>query len=799
MEEILNQAEQLEKDYDWLRAAESYEKALDLLPEDDFSRKGETYERLGYAFYRFAFQAESSDEFRQRLHRAILSYRQAKELYGGFDDPLKTPRIRRCDAMTTLMGYWLAEKVSEKKKLLDESWELTKDALEAFEAGNTIDYGKTFNELSASVDLAYYFHDTFQTREKIIREAAEYGERAIKFLSTLGDRLELSRAYSKTAVYRDLISYYFTSLEDREKYSQKATDYWLKAKDISEETAMLELPSVLFGCGPGGFWGDGTDIALSNFERALECSRKTRDRFMIGHALDLLAYHSAWRVAGIEDPDERAALMKKALQYAEDAKHQYSTVSFTSPRGGVNWAEATYLWYYFRLGTVETDLNRKRELLGKALEVAPNILKLAENSGYPDAAEEVHSTFAAVLRELAKVEANEEEKKRLLETALMHNEESIAISERVEPLAYWNLGLMRGNTILTRQELADLTKEPETKKNMLQKILLDSEDALGLCIKDAASYEREAATLMFGTIAFWEVYNGNLLSRLHELTGDKEYLKRAIQAFQRGIETYQKTNQTSRLAECFWKIAQTYDALGEHVKAADDFDHASKSYRNAAERIPQLKDFYHDHAGYMQAWTEIETARDHHERQEYDLAKEHFKKAADLHKSLKQWSYLAPNYFAWARLEEAEELSRKEQTEEAVKAFEDTIDLYIETKKALQTQLGKIENLDEKEMATDMVKATDTRREYCLARIAVEEARILDKKGDHYRSSEKYGSAAETFEKIGKGLKSELERREFRLIVVLSKAWQKMTLAEAEASPALYVEASKLFEEAREF
>ena len=67
MEEILHHAEQLEKEYDWLRAAESYEKVLNLLPQDDFSKRGEFHERLGYAFYRFAFQAESKDKFRERL------------------------------------------------------------------------------------------------------------------------------------------------------------------------------------------------------------------------------------------------------------------------------------------------------------------------------------------------------------------------------------------------------------------------------------------------------------------------------------------------------------------------------------------------------------------------------------------------------------------------------------------------------------------------------------------------------------------------------------------------------------
>jgi uncharacterized repeat protein (TIGR01451 family) len=198
----------------------------------------------------------------------------------------------------------------------------------------------------------------------------------------------------------------------------------------------------------------------------------------------------------------------------------------------------------------------------------------------------------------------------------------------------------------------------------------------------------------------------------------------------------------------------------------------------------------------MQAWSEIEKARHHHERQEYGSAKEHFEKAADLHKSLRRWSYLEPNYSAWTRVEDAEELSRKEQGEEAIEAFEYASKLFTETKKSIQVRLSKIEDNDEKQMATGIIKASDLRKEYCDARIVLEEAKILDKKGDHFASSKKYGSAAEAFEKISQTLESEQEQKEFRSIIYLSRAWQKMMLADATASPESYLEASALFEHA---
>jgi hypothetical protein len=411
----------------------------------------------------------------------------------------------------------------------------------------------------------------------------------------------------------------------------------------------------------------------------------------------------------------------------------------------------------------------------------------------------MHGVLGSLLVSLAKTETNLEEKRKLLESAVEHIKESMELREQLERFLYWNLGGTWRSLANLKAELSELETDGEKKKNMLGEAVLYQERGLQLCIKYSSHSEKKGNLSFSGALGYGQYVYGQVLDRLYGLTHDDVVQRKALKAFKDSAESFQKLNLVSHVAESCWKVARGYDALGEHLKAAEYFNLASDNYKHAAEKIPQLKDFYHGHAGYMQAWSEIETARDHHERQEYDLAKEHFEKAADLHRLLKQRCYLAPNYFAWTRLEEAEELSRKEQTAEAVKAFENVVNLFIESKKSLQTQLDKIEDPDERQMAVNMVKATDIRREYAAARIAVEEARILDKKGDHYRSSEKYGSAAEAFENIGKSLESEQERREFRLIVALSKAWQKMTLAEAEASPALYVEASKLFEEAREF
>jgi len=796
-EVFLSQAEEKEREYDWLGAAEFYRKALNSASETDSLKRGGVQERIGYAFYRAAMQAESADEFRERMRLAVTDYERAKEYYGKMSDPSRTPRLLRCDAMVALSTYWLSVEAAEKKRLIDECWRLTKETLRGLrEAGDASGYGKTCNQLLMIAYLSSAFESNFQIWENTTREAVECGEQAIKFLLTCGDSDELARAYVNTASFLELFGYNFQDLDGRDRFFQKARDYWQKGNELSEEVAFLELLSIQGILSLD--WGIGTDKALKNSEKALEYAKRARDKLRIGCALEWLAIHTNWMYS--EDPDENIRLFAKALQYAEDANLHYSSISFTSPLADVLWVEAPYAEYYWCLANRETNLSKRRELLEKAVEATSDLLSRAEKSGYPQAVHYANHVVSKVLTSEAMMEANSEEKKRLLEKAVEHRNEAIKYVEQTLPFDNWDRGVMKRYLAETKSELANLLTDNESKKNMLQEAAVDTENALKLLIKDLAFWERKGIiSNLYSAVGFWQYRYGNLLKRLYDVTQNKECLRKAIEAFEDSAETAQKLNVISGLAEANWKIAQTHDTLGEYLKAAENFSLASDNYKGAAEKIPQLKDFYQDFSLYMQAWSEIEKARHHHIRQEYGSAEEHFEKAADLHKSLKQWNYLAPNYAAWARVEHAEEMSRKEQSEEAIQAFEQAAKLFNETRKSLQTKLSEIADPDEKQMVTNMLKITSLRLQYCTARTTLEEAKILDKKGDHYSSSEKYGSTAEAFEKIIQALESEQEQKEFKFIMNLSRAWQKMTRAEAEASPTLYVEASQLFEEVKEY
>jgi hypothetical protein len=795
---ILQDAEGHEEENCWSKAAEMYRKALTLVREEDFARKGETLERVGYAFYRAAMQAESQEEFRNRVSQAVTSYREAEESYKKSGELSITPRMLRCEGMIAYLGFWLESEAIGKKKLLDECWRQTTEALQAFqELGDGPEYGKTYNLLSISAGLGGFFEYECQIRERRIREAAEYGEQAIAFLNSRASS-ELTTAYVRTAVYLEALSYFIPDPNEQKKRREKSLAYWMKAVHSSEEKALLEFfYSYSFHVQLMG-WEPGSENAITNLKKALEYGMKANDRFVTGGAMDWLACHTAWKASATEDPDERLDLIRASLKFAEDAKRQFTLLYHTRPRDGLFWAEEPYAEYYGKLGTLETDLGKRRVLLRKAVDSAKDYLERAEKSGYPDLMSLGHHILSNYLTFLAQME-DVEEKKRLLQEALKHRNESIKISQRTSPRGFlWNQGMILHGLSRIKSQLAELASDAGTKKKMLEEAILDKEKSLRLCTGDNVLFEGKGSASLLAVVGLVQYEYGSLLSRLHAFSKADRHLRKAIDAFIGAADRFHRLNRFSRAAECHWKSAIAYDMLGEHVKAAESFDLALDNYQRASENIPQLEGFYKDHAFYMQAWSEIEKSRYNHSRQRYDLASEHFERAAGILKSLKRWSYIAPNFSAWAQVENAEELSRKDLGEEALQAFKRAVELFAETENSINAALSTIEGQDERQSAGKMIKATEFRHEYCLARVSLEEAKILDKSGDHSMSSEKYTLAIERLEKTAQGLESEQDQKDIKFLISLSHAWQTMTRAEAEASPSLYIEASHLFEEAKE-
>lgn len=795
LESLLTRAEELERDYDWRGASETYCKAIVLVPTKEFLRLGNIAESAAHAWHRYAFQAETGEEFRGRIADAIAQYAKAKEAFGKLESNSSISWLRRCDAMNAYLESWSVTDPAERKRLLYVSWSSAKDSMNAFEeARNYPELRKTNNLLTFAVSIGYAYLADPRSREKLIREGLEYSEKAIKSQMDGEDRQEIARALVTASYYNRLFCSDFVDIEHRGEWDRRSGELWRKSLEVSKEGCVDAITfTYKFGILPSTLTKDET-VGLR--KEATEHATKTKD-------LMRLASMAEWRETGAfleahetVEPDRRDDLADEALSLAEKSRQCYSIASSVYISESAFWSGAPKSGYYALKASLETDLAKKREFAQKGVKAFEDGLRLAQECDYPEGAASMHEDGAKILFNLAKTETNPEEKKRILERAQYHGIQLLDLWKSIHPFDY---GIVGG-----KASLADIEHE-------LSEMATDVKEKIKLCrqaislIREAYEGLRKEGNFASAAIERWcrlklgmyQYQIGGWSLELYGISKDKHDLVIAAEVFQMSVEHYRIAEQPSRAAESSWKGAQARDALGDYLGASERFAIASDFYRQAAEMIPSLMGLYLENSSYMKAWSEIQRAVHHHARQESASSKEHYKKAAVLHESTEKWRFLSSNYMAWAQVENAEDLSQREKCGESIEAFREAAKLFKDSQGKLRERLTKIQVGDEKQMVERLIRAADDREQLCESRIALEEARLLDKNGDFGGASVKYGLVADMFTKIRQTLTAEQDRKEIELIITLSKAWKAMACAESEASPEAYAEAARLFEAAR--
>ncbi len=803
---VLAQGDDKEKRYDWLGAVDFYVKAqTTLLKHENFQKAGEIQERIGFCLQNAAMQAESREEFRIRMQCSIEAYEKARGFYGMPLNKQMAAMKLRCDGIVKYLGYWLTSDPSEKKKLLDECLELESKALARFSKyEDYLEYGKTYNEFPLVFFQRVFLERDRKTLIRVLERGVQWGEKAIAGLSELGDARKTARAHLTLATCLSDAGHYFASKsEDIDTIRLVAVKHLNEAIQLSEragDALLLGLSHLWLGI------NTGEEEAARHHEKALEYGRQTRNNFLVANSLDYLSYNTYWKARATEDPEKRRELAEEAMRFYEKADRHYHTISFISPRGGFIGPPSGQAEHYYQLALWEPVPERRRELLAESEKLGVEALKVAEDSGMPTVFANVLHVVSKTLLAQAQIELDPQEKKSRLEKALDCRERNIEIMERLTPFFYWNLGVFQNYLAGIEAELADIEPDLNRKKELLKKAALSKKRCLQLCERVMPYLEKKGETSLFAALQNYQNTYATLQMRLYDVTGKPEHLRRAIKVLEEAIESASKLDLVSLIAESYWKIAKAQGILRDYLRAATNFENASKSYIKASEKIPPLKEFYQDYATYMQAWSEIEKARYYHASKQYGQAKEHYENAASLHESTERWNYFSRNYLAWARLEEAEALSRAEKNQEATQLFQRAAELFREARSSLRVAVDRIEDVDEKDLAKRLNKALRIREEYCLGRTALEEAKTLGKQGDYAGSSSKYGLAAKKFEEVLGTIEHEpsfteetkaKDRQELKPIIYLCKAWQMMAKAESEASPELYVKASRLFDEAR--
>ncbi len=795
MDHLLNKAKEHEKKYNWYNAADFYEKALGLALEKRVPLEANKLrERMGFCFYKAALQAVTNEQFKKRMKLAIKSYREAAEIPEGIKEGEKDLRININRGLVAYAMSWLEIDPKKKKKLLDEWWTLENQVLKSYEAaGDLLSIGRTCNDLMeySSYDR-FWIPSDWQEIEKQIEEGFKLGEKAIKALSNIGDDYELARAYCFTSWYYSWPIFYGYSEDRITEFNQKATEYSRKALELSEKTgdAWLISWSNISAWNAAQFCNFNPASASKYSKITLKLGTISKDNVLIGFGRNLTSFSTYYWAQQEEDPDKQRDGAREALDWAQKSTKVFQVI-LQYPGLMLSYTYHTAALCF--LASIETNFETKHNMLEKVIEVFREGIDLLGN--WKRHYLPLFFPLSNSLCLLSETEKRKSKKSSLLHDAEHYSEKSISLLKKIHPFSL-TLAQSYHQLALVQSELAKIETSNPKKIELLNKAVISMENCLELA-------EKKSTILPAGWARGYHLARhyyrfGAILEQLQYLMEEKKLLHRAIEAYKGAIENFAEAELTTHVAESYWQIAKLHDIISNHLEATSNYKSASENYEIAAEKIPSLRTFYRNYSSYMQAWSQIEQAKYSHSIEKYEEAQQHYEKAARLHQSTSSWNYLTPNYLAWSYMEEAESLSRRENTQKAKQTFQKAYEQFCKAEESFKQKLEEIMSADERQMAQRLFEASDLRRKYCRGRILMEEAKLLDRQGKYLQSSKSYEEAAQNISTIVDKTDNEAERKELKYIAILCQAWQKMANAEETASSESYLEAAALFEQAKE-
>ncbi len=789
---------QFEIEFKWFEAAKNYEETISSAESTDLS-SAQMWQRIGFCYGLASRQAMDQEDFKKLRTKATQAYKKAAELFGKNSELESKWKSVKCSALAEHMRSWIASNSAKKDEFLKNCYDFGREALALLEkASDKIDYGKVCNILSQCLFDRIYLASVEKEKMDFVKEGINLADTAISIFEQLGRKEDLVAALYLATLHNWYLANIGEQLTLRKDSSKKCLAYSEKAFKLAQEVNNPYVKSE-------SFWARAlaTLFFTENLESSLGCAKQMweqasvlRDNYLKGVASYLLAFTTDLMIPSEANPNRKKQMYEDIIHYSENSIKCLNYVGHDSAISEV------YLVYPESFSSLAREFaitpKEKLAFARKAVRIGEKGLEHAVRSGVSDGiASNLHSLSKAY-HYYSNLEPRLHEKPELLKIALNYRKEYITIVQKAFRSNLWTHGLGLVYAAQIEADLSMFEVNEEKKRSLLKAAISDMEKGIPFCENWITSLGSQTVPTMVATVAGYEDKFGSILKENYLLTEGNENLARAIEIYNSAAENFRKVDLPSRVAESYWKIASDLDFLGDYEKAADNFGKAFAGYKVAARKIEEFEDFYIDYSNYMKAWSAIESAKFSHKNGEYEVAMRHYQKGSSLLGQSKLWNYLSLNFYAWSLLEQAEGLSNGEQPAKAIKSFESAIKFVRKSKEALETELQKIDRKDEMDLVKNLIEASGAREIYSFGRIAIEEAKILDKQGKHVSSSEKYGDAVSLFQKIAHEYSDQIGK-EAKPLVYLCQARQKMTMAEAKSSPIMYEEAAELFKKANEY
>ena len=797
LESLLEKGKQLEKNYEWLQASKCYKLGAEIaLKKNDASRATELMEKIGFCYYRSAFQAKTNRQFRDRLTKSISQFKNESKILEGVEEKRAQLMKNHAVAMIAYVQSWYELNPKKRKLLLDKWWKIEKQILVEYEKnGDHILIGKTCNDLIEYSNYnRFWLASRCDRRKEILKEGMRLAEKAIQIFSNLNNEYELARAYCFASWYYSFVDGYWESSEKILEFLEKSQSYAIKALELSQKTtnAWLIGWSYISAWNAAQFYNLNPSNAMEYGQKALKFGIIARDNFLMGFGNCLTSSSATFLTGVIEDPDKQKENLTNAIRMVRDGTKNFLIIDHAL-------GLLTFYAYgqaFTTLAQLEPDPDRKQTIIDELIKMIQKAIK--KYGAWHTFAKRVLEPLGNCLLLKSEMTNDLEEKKQILIEAEKYLTENIAYKK--EQITYHMRLISKAYYLLSiiQSKLAKIEQSKLKKTEYYNNAISSMERCIFSLEKKGKLYEQSgwASGFFFGK---YQHKLGELFRDVYLFSKQIENLNRAIEAFKNAIQYYAKADMVAHIAESYWHLAQIYDQLNEPLLASKNYNLAAKTYKITSKRISPLRQFYEEHSKYMDAWSQIEKAKYAHSINDYEKSKTYYKKAAELHEKSEFWTYLASNYFAWASMEEAENLSHKENAQQAKQKFQKAYEQFCNSEESIRKKLEENLSLDEKEMNQRLLEASDVRQKYCQSRILLEDAKLLDRQGKSLQSSKSYRKATQNIRAIITKIDVETERKELEYLAILCRAWEKMAIAEETTSSEPYMEAALLFEKAKEY
>ncbi|MCZ2809707.1 MAG: hypothetical protein O2V44_10170, partial [Candidatus Bathyarchaeota archaeon] len=794
---LLERAGVEEKGYNWVEAAKLYEQAAkSFLGKKMVEEAAKTYKKLGYAYARAAETSETAEECVELNKRAIEAYKEAANL---FKQTVNRPEELECEAEALFASGSVASTVAEAKKAYSKSYELFSESSEHYsKEGDQESLARALSHAAVASYFQVIYCSDRREIEQLAREGRDIADKAWKLSKEIGNIQSLAESlFAESSLsWLEMWIVPFKWDERWREYTRKSVlrcDESLKLAEGCDDPLVLGMVCHWAG---NWYWLFGFQFvqdereqrkyvnkSLELMEKALIFAKKAKDNELILFTLFWLDWFALFggrfeylQKRIFDDLGEFEELGKLFVgksfvgRYGPEGRHFFACYAC---------AVCYMMFAQMRFFT----LDQRKSYAEKGIKHAKESL---EEVAFEPFSAWAYQTLTWSHAQLATLAVAKDERDEHAQKMLQYAKQAAKFGQKYEgdfPRAAGYSSLYRAY-----KTLADIAENEEERIKMLT--------AAADAAKKYIGHSVESRT---GIMAA-QMRLGLLYEELGILTTKTDSLRKARETFLSVIKESLERSYHFLAAAAHEYIAHIEDRLGYHTASAEHYEKAQEAHTESLKTIEYkpLRDRVKEKIDYARAWNLIERAKAYHKMEDHLKAKGNYEKACDILKELPSYNYEAPYYSAWALQEEAEQLSKQERHEEAIKRYETTGKSFDNAIKTLEKASKRSTEKREMERIEKLEKLAKVRMNYCSARANIERARILGKQGKHLEAAVRFASVASQFKDVFALLKIERERKELEAVYYLCRAWENMELAEKYEDPDRFAEAGSLFTKASE-